>query len=207
VIATCGRRSHRDRFDTDDSFRRQRFAAAALAKFDWEASAEQIAEIDAKLVSEADREDACRPQADAVCLANVAPTDVCWLWPGRIALGKVTLLAGDPGWARASSRWTLPRALSRGTVWPDELRGRVLDSLADPWRDEASGSVILLSAEDDLADTIARDWKPTGPTAAASSPFVRLPTRVRTAAAGSTWAPTWSTSKRCSMTWPTAGWW
>jgi putative DNA primase/helicase len=154
VIATCGRRSHRDRFDTDDSFRRQRFAEAALAKFDWEASAEQIAEIDAKLVSEADREDARRPQADAVCLANVAATDVCWLWPGRIALGKVTLLAGDPGLGKSFVTLDIAARVSRGTVWPDELQGRVLDSLADPWRDEASGSVVLLSAEDDLADTI-----------------------------------------------------
>jgi len=32
-----------------------------------------------------------------VRVADVAPEAVPWLWPGRIALGKLTLLAGDPG--------------------------------------------------------------------------------------------------------------
>lgn len=31
------------------------------------------------------------------CLANLPKHDVQWLWPGRIPIGKVTLLVGDPG--------------------------------------------------------------------------------------------------------------
>ena len=33
----------------------------------------------------------------ALTLSEVAPRAVDWLWPGRIACGKLTLLAGDPG--------------------------------------------------------------------------------------------------------------
>ena len=32
----------------------------------------------------------------------VEETALRWLWPGRIPLGTLTLLDGDPGWA---SRW------------------------------------------------------------------------------------------------------
>ena len=30
-------------------------------------------------------------------VSDVASRPVSWLWPGRIPLGKVTMLAGDPG--------------------------------------------------------------------------------------------------------------
>ena len=39
--------------------------------------------------------DSCGPVV--VNLADVQPESVRWLWPGRFALGKLTLLAGDPG--------------------------------------------------------------------------------------------------------------
>jgi hypothetical protein len=35
--------------------------------------------------------------AVAVNMGNVSPEPVRWLWPGKIALRKVTLIAGDPG--------------------------------------------------------------------------------------------------------------
>jgi hypothetical protein len=34
---------------------------------------------------------------DLVCVADVAAERVRWLWPGRIPLGKLTVLDGDPG--------------------------------------------------------------------------------------------------------------
>ncbi|MFO7897877.1 MAG: bifunctional DNA primase/polymerase, partial [Planctomycetota bacterium] len=36
-------------------------------------------------------------RVDAACLADVAPEPVRWLWPGRFALGKLSLIAGEPG--------------------------------------------------------------------------------------------------------------
>ena len=31
-----------------------------------------------------------------VCLANIQSEEIRWLWPGRIALGKLTMIQGDP---------------------------------------------------------------------------------------------------------------
>ena len=31
------------------------------------------------------------------CAADVTPEPVEWLWPGRVALGKLTLIAGEAG--------------------------------------------------------------------------------------------------------------
>ena len=78
-----------------------------------------------------------------VCLADVKPMPVELLWPGRVALGKVTLLAGDPGLGKSLVTLDMAARVSRGVAWPD-----------DPTADGQAGSVVLLSAEDDLADTI-----------------------------------------------------
>ena len=69
--------------------------------------------------------------------------DVDWLWPGRIALGKLTLLAGDPGNGKSLLTIDAAARVSCGRPWPDDL------SIENP-----VGGVVLLSAEDDLADTI-----------------------------------------------------
>jgi putative DNA primase/helicase len=76
-------------------------------------------------------------------LADVRPEPVSWLWPGRIALGKLTLIAGDPGLGKSFLTLDLAARVSRGAPWPD---ARVV---AQP-----AGGVVLLSAEDDVADTI-----------------------------------------------------
>ena len=76
-------------------------------------------------------------------LADVKPQLVQWLWPSRIALGKLTLIAGDPGLGKSFITLDLAARVSRGTAWPD-----------CPQAQRAPGGVVLLSAEDDLADTI-----------------------------------------------------
>ncbi len=77
-----------------------------------------------------------------VNLADVQPEEVRWLWSGRIALGKLTLIAGDPGLGKSFLSLDIAARVSTGCKWPD------CSDLAP------CGSVILLSAEDDLADTI-----------------------------------------------------
>jgi len=67
-----------------------------------------------------------------------------WLWPGRIPLGKLTLLAGDPGLGKSFVTLDISARVSRGERWPD-----------NPLCHQPSGKVILLNCEDDLADTIA----------------------------------------------------
>jgi hypothetical protein len=177
VIARYGEADHRDWFNTDDAFRRKRFAEAALDRFGWAVTQEMLADIDAKIVQLADAEDArkavpARVQADSVCLADVPAAEVDWLWPGRIAVGKVTLLAGDPGLGKSFVTLDMAARVSTGAPWPrtaneftntggmpTALRGHVNDqpSMATPSSGHGTrnpGGVVLLSAEDDLADTI-----------------------------------------------------
>jgi hypothetical protein len=83
------------------------------------------------------------PKPVTVLLSEVEPEPVRWLWPGRIALGKLTLLCGDPGLGKSFVTLDLAARVSSGKCWPD------LPLLPNP-----PGGVVLLSAEDDLADTI-----------------------------------------------------
>jgi len=90
-------------------------------------------------VREAEREIAPGPVLH--CFADIASKQLHWLWPGRIPLGKLTLLIGDPGLGKSLLTADIASRVSRGTSFPD---GAVCES----------GSVIFLSAEDDAADTI-----------------------------------------------------
>ena len=76
-------------------------------------------------------------------LSSVEPERLEWLWPGRIPRGKLTLIAGDPGLGKSLITIDMAARVTRGLPWPDS-----------PDAPSAAGTVILLSAEDDLADTI-----------------------------------------------------
>jgi putative DNA primase/helicase len=78
-----------------------------------------------------------------VRLADVKPEPVAWLWPGRIALGKLTLIAGDPGLGKSFVTLDMAARVSTGCGWPDR-----------PGVSIEPGGVVLLSAEDGIADTI-----------------------------------------------------
>lgn len=80
-------------------------------------------------------------QAVVVKLSSVTPIEVQWLWFGRIALGKVTLIIGDPGLGKSFITLYMAAKVSVGGDWPDGAPVPL-------------GTVVLLSAEDDLADTI-----------------------------------------------------
>ena len=77
-----------------------------------------------------------------VRLSDVRPESVSWVWPGRLAAGKVTLLVGDPGFGKSWLSLDVAARLSAGLDWPD---GAASHAVCD---------VLLLSAEDGLADTI-----------------------------------------------------
>lgn len=74
-------------------------------------------------------------------LSDVQPEEVQWLWPGRMAIGKINLLFGDPGLGKSFITLDMAARVSTGRCWPD---GTPCEK----------GSVILLNCEDDLADTI-----------------------------------------------------
>lgn len=73
--------------------------------------------------------------------SEIKPEMLKWLWRGRIPLGKLTLLVGDPGLGKSLSTIDIAARVSRGVSFPD---GEVCEP----------GAVIILSAEDDPADTI-----------------------------------------------------
>jgi putative DNA primase/helicase len=75
-------------------------------------------------------------------LSDVTPEKTEWLWPGRVAVGKITLIAGEPGLGKSQVALYVASAVSTGGTWPDRH---------DP---APRGRVIILSAEDGLGDTI-----------------------------------------------------
>jgi RecA-family ATPase len=78
---------------------------------------------------------------DLVLVADVEREQVRWLWTGRIPLGKVTVLDGDPGTGKSTLTLTIAAKVTTGSPFPDGER-------PEP------GDVLLLSAEDDIGDTI-----------------------------------------------------
>ena len=100
----------------------------------------------------AEREDLLEPgdsEVDAaiegprvVRLGDVAPEPVHWLWDGYVARGKVNLVAGDPGVGKSWATLDLAARVTVGGETPD--RQHIMEQ----------GAVVLLTAEDGLADTV-----------------------------------------------------
>lgn len=79
-------------------------------------------------------------------LADVRPRPVSWLWADRIPSGKVTLVAGDPGLGKSYLTLDLAARVTTGDLGHTDDTGQPKRS--------SPGKVLLLSAEDDAADTI-----------------------------------------------------
>lgn len=75
-------------------------------------------------------------------LDRVTPERVHWLWQGRIALGKLNLLDGDPGQGKTTLLLDIAARLTSGRPMPD----------GTPCG--AEGGVVILTAEDGIGDTI-----------------------------------------------------
>lgn len=76
-------------------------------------------------------------------LSTVEPKELEWLWDDRFPLGKISIVAGDGGIGKSFMTLYMASVVSRGAVWADA-----------PTVPVKQGHVVLLSAEDDLADTI-----------------------------------------------------
>ena len=81
------------------------------------------------------------PRLKLTPMADVVPVPVEWLWEGRIPRGKLAVVAGDPGLGKSYLTLKMAAIISAGGEWPDGSRARV-------------GNVLIVSAEDDAADTI-----------------------------------------------------
>jgi hypothetical protein len=74
--------------------------------------------------------------------SDIQPEKIDWLWPGRIARGKHTTIAGDPGTGKSQAMLSIAAAFTTGGILPcNEGRAPL-------------GNVIVLAAEDGIADTI-----------------------------------------------------
>lgn len=65
-----------------------------------------------------------------------------WTWDKRVPRRKVTLIVGDPGLGKSFLTLDMAARCSRGLAWPEG-------------GDAPLGDVVIMSAEDGLADTIA----------------------------------------------------
>jgi len=81
-------------------------------------------------------------------LSDVEPVPVQWLWFNRFAQGKLCLLVGNPGVGKSFASLDIAARISTGNYWPDN------DNLPDGANRAPKGSVIILTAEDGLADTV-----------------------------------------------------
>jgi len=92
-------------------------------------------------------------------LSQVTPRTVNWLWPGRVPVGKMTLLVGDPGRGKSLLALDMAARLSRGAPWPDAC-GTGAPACATTAEGGCAtscaplGRTLILSAEDDTWDTI-----------------------------------------------------
>jgi len=106
--------------------------------------AELIRLTDETLTFEPDVINASRPII--VSLADVKPLPIDWLWFNRIPLGMLTLVLGDPGLGKSFLTLYMASRVSTGGAWPD--RDGIPDNCAP------KGSVVILTAEDDLAHVV-----------------------------------------------------
>ena len=77
-------------------------------------------------------------------LSEVTPRRIEWLWPGRIAFGKVTVIEGRPGVGKSTVLLDLAARVSRGDAMPDGSHEL----------DAPSGVLVTAATEDSTADTI-----------------------------------------------------
>jgi putative DNA primase/helicase len=78
---------------------------------------------------------------DIVRMSEVVAEPINWLWRGRLARGKLTLLMGDPGLGKSLITHWLAAQISTGGQWPD---GGECERAA----------AVVFTIEDALADTV-----------------------------------------------------
>lgn len=91
---------------------------------------------------------ACKPASQRLLqqpigqlVSEVARTKVSWLWQGRLALGKLTVLDGDPGMGKSTLYCDLAARITSGRALPEcDVR--------------EAGGVVIVTTEDGIGDTI-----------------------------------------------------
>ena len=71
------------------------------------------------------------------------PKPIRWLWPGYLALGKLTTFSGEPGDGKSLASLDIAARVTTGKDWPDGTKNTIPPS-----------EVLLLTVEEDAEDTI-----------------------------------------------------
>jgi len=74
--------------------------------------------------------------------SDLQPEKLIWVWPGRIPVGKLVLVGGPPGLGKSQLTAFMAATISNGGDWPCNEGST------------AVGSVIFMSAEDGIEDTV-----------------------------------------------------
>src|SRR5262245_39358697 len=75
-------------------------------------------------------------------LPRAQPQPLDWLWPGRLVAGRLALIDGDPGVGKSLVTLDLAARLSSASAMPDG------------YHPSQPSKVLLLSAEDNVKDTV-----------------------------------------------------
>src|SRR5438477_3751828 len=75
-------------------------------------------------------------------VSELRPRPLAWLWPGRLALGKLAILDGDPGLGKSLVTLDLCARLTTGRPFPDGGLG------------PGPAAALILNGEGASADTI-----------------------------------------------------
>jgi archaellum biogenesis ATPase FlaH len=86
--------------------------------------------------------DAQVEQLISPAMDTVEGESLSWLWPGRIAVGTLCVIAGDPGLGKSLITLDIAARVSAGQQWPDGTGTA------------PTASVMLLNAEDSYAATV-----------------------------------------------------
>ncbi len=81
--------------------------------------------------------------AEVDYLEDIDPERIHWLWRNRIAFGKLTVIEGDPKTGKSLVTLEIAARLTRGESLPGDESHKL-----DP------ANIVVVSAEDDVADTI-----------------------------------------------------
>ena len=87
------------------------------------------------------REEIQAIEQEMICLKNLEPQEVDWLWYPYIPRGKLTIMQGDPGEGKTTLALQLAALVTRGFMYGKSEK-------------ELAGTVLFQSAEDGIRDTI-----------------------------------------------------
>jgi putative DNA primase/helicase len=83
-----------------------------------------------------------KPGLKVQCMSAVVAKAIVWLWLMKIALGKVTVLAGEGGLGKSTILCDIAARVTNGSRWPDGTENAFV------------GNVIILASEDAADDTL-----------------------------------------------------